>query len=100
MFCHVTCMSGTEQKVCFFCFKQKTEFEMRISDWSSDVCSSDLLKTVLGELLPKRFAQRLCEHWLPNRPMRQFNLPQLREVARSEKRRVGKACVSTWRSRW
>jgi len=39
------------------------------------------LKTVLGELLPKRFAQRLCEHWLPNRPMRQFNLPQLREVA-------------------
>src|SRR3546814_9229190 len=27
--------------VCFF-FKQKTSFEMRISDWSSDVCSSDL----------------------------------------------------------
>lgn len=39
------------------------------------------LKTVLGELLPKRFAQRLCEVWLPNRPMRQFNDPQLREVA-------------------
>jgi len=43
------------------------------------------LKTVLGELLPKRFAQRLCEVWLPqlqpNRPIRQFNLPQLREVA-------------------
>src|SRR3546814_9590717 len=29
--------------VCFF-FKQKTAYEMRISDWSSDVCSSDLLK--------------------------------------------------------
>src|SRR3546814_9094356 len=27
----------------FFCFKQKTAYEMRISDWSSDVCSSDLL---------------------------------------------------------
>src|SRR3546814_8334886 len=27
-----------------FCFKQKTAYEMRISDWSSDVCSSDLLK--------------------------------------------------------
>src|SRR3546814_4728562 len=26
----------------FFFFKQKTEYEMRISDWSSDVCSSDL----------------------------------------------------------
>src|SRR3546814_96852 len=26
----------------FFCFKQKTAYEMRISDWSSDVCSSDL----------------------------------------------------------
>src|SRR3546814_3717184 len=25
-----------------FCFKQKTAYEMRISDWSSDVCSSDL----------------------------------------------------------
>src|SRR3546814_9566289 len=28
----------------FFCFKQKTAYEMRISDWSSDVCSSDLLR--------------------------------------------------------
>src|SRR3546814_3362876 len=28
---------------CFFVFKQKTAYEMRISDWSSDVCSSDLL---------------------------------------------------------
>src|SRR3546814_8827337 len=26
----------------FFCFKKKTAYEMRISDWSSDVCSSDL----------------------------------------------------------
>ena len=39
------------------------------------------LKTVLSELLPRRFAQRLCELWLPNRPMKQFNEPQLREIA-------------------
>src|SRR3546814_5298300 len=32
--------------VCFFFFKQKTAYEMRISDWSSDVCSSDLLDRV------------------------------------------------------
>src|SRR3546814_3968776 len=31
--------------ICFF-FKQKTAYEMRISDWSSDVCSSDLLAVV------------------------------------------------------
>src|SRR3546814_7790838 len=31
----------------FFLFKQKTAYEMRISDWSSDVCSSDLLRTDL-----------------------------------------------------
>src|SRR3546814_8946990 len=30
--------------VCFFFFKQKTAYEMRISDWSSDVCSSDLIQ--------------------------------------------------------
>src|SRR3546814_7560477 len=29
--------------LCFFCCKQKTAYEMRISDWNSDVCSSDLL---------------------------------------------------------
>src|SRR3546814_4084855 len=29
--------------LCYFCFKQKTAYEMRISDWSSDVCSSDLM---------------------------------------------------------
>src|SRR3546814_1041010 len=29
--------------MCFFFFKQKTAYEVRISDWSSDVCSSDLV---------------------------------------------------------
>src|SRR3546814_98505 len=33
----------TRSHVLFFFFKQKTAYEMRISDWSSDVCSSDLL---------------------------------------------------------
>src|SRR3546814_3743566 len=32
----------------FFFFKQKTAYEMRISDWSSDVCSSDLPGPVAG----------------------------------------------------
>src|SRR3546814_3646459 len=32
----------------FFFFKQKTAYEMRISDWSSDVCSSDLLRLDAG----------------------------------------------------
>src|SRR3546814_8593644 len=37
----------------FFCclFKQKTAYEMRISDWSSDVCSSDLIYSDRGEML-------------------------------------------------
>src|SRR3546814_2375563 len=30
--------------LCFFFFKQKTAYEMRISDWSSDVCSSDVTR--------------------------------------------------------
>src|SRR3546814_4378459 len=33
--------------LCFFFFKQKTAYEMRISDWSSDVCSSDLIAAAL-----------------------------------------------------
>src|SRR3546814_3106159 len=36
--------------MCLFFFKQKTAYEMRISDWSSDVCSSDLKS--LGEINP------------------------------------------------
>src|SRR3546814_4915597 len=32
----------------FFFFKQKTAYEMRISDWSSDVCSSDLDRQIFG----------------------------------------------------
>src|SRR3546814_12399140 len=32
----------------FFCFKQKTAYEMPISDWSSDVCSSDVFAAQIG----------------------------------------------------
>src|SRR3546814_7220773 len=37
--------------MCFFFFKQKTAYEMRISDWSSDVCSSDLHEAGEGHQL-------------------------------------------------
>src|SRR3546814_10058842 len=40
--------------VCFFFFKQKTAYEMRISDWSSDVCSSDLSVLEGGDLTVAR----------------------------------------------
>src|SRR3546814_1426963 len=36
----------------FFVFKQKTAYEMRISDWSSDVCSSDLHGYTLNQISP------------------------------------------------
>src|SRR3546814_15447416 len=38
----------------FFFFKQKTAYEMRISDWSSDVCSSDLEMEMVREIPPER----------------------------------------------
>src|SRR3546814_3334449 len=37
----------------FFFFKQKTAYDMRISDWSSDVCSSDLTALALGIVSPE-----------------------------------------------
>jgi len=39
------------------------------------------LRTVLSEVLPRRLALRLCEHWLPDRPVKQIDEPQLREAA-------------------
>src|SRR3546814_9590858 len=46
---------------CFFCFKQKTAYEMRISDWSSDVCSSDLPILYYGnEEQKKKYIPRLA----------------------------------------
>src|SRR3546814_7552085 len=56
--------------VFFFCFKQKTAYEMRISDWSSDVCSSDLYARRMRSTAPK-----LKQHkkWPENRS--QMHLP-------------------------
>src|SRR3546814_9005630 len=97
---------------CFLCLKQKTAYEMRISDWSSDVCSSDLLRVRVAEVggrLRVRGAHviRLGESLLRDLPVRLDDLRDVRlDVAaaevparRSEERRVGKECVRTCRSR-
>src|SRR3546814_11758248 len=86
----------------FFFFKQKTAYEMRISDWSSDVCSSDLPP---GPVLGWRHDPH-CAILTPARAARGDRSPLTstasarRISARSEERRVGKECVSTCRSRW
>src|SRR3546814_2872239 len=48
---------------CFFFFKQKTAYEMRISDWSSDVCSSDLYEEIPADLADKaaEYREKLVE---------------------------------------
>src|SRR3546814_1821312 len=52
-----TCRVGCYNSFFVFLFKQKTAYEMRISDWSSDVCSSDLrvLGLVIASELFRRF---------------------------------------------
>src|SRR3546814_9763595 len=101
----------------FFFFKQKTAYEMRISDWSSDVCSSDLSPTarsralvtgatrpgtVAGEFIRNvaLFKSFMVSHTYlhMSRMMAQRGLAG--KAKRSEERRVGKECVSTCRSRW
>src|SRR3546814_5001237 len=110
--------------LCFF-FKQKTAYEMRISDWSSDVCSSDLAEketTVAGNsLLLIDLKHDITERTIPD-PFEELDLPGFITVksfglndileriegakederisGRSEERRVGKEWVSTCRSRW
>src|SRR3546814_11121729 len=73
-----------------FC-KQKTAYELRISDWSSDVCSSDLLQ---------EHRQRDRGFVVEQRAQCIFAGAELDARDRSEERRVGKECVSTCRSRW
>src|SRR3546814_11349359 len=75
--------------VVFFFFKQKTAYEMRISDWSSDVCSSDLARSGESELGCLISSSHLTKIGACND-----------RSLRSEERRVGKECVSTCRSRW
>src|SRR3546814_17157412 len=81
----------------FFFFKQKTAYEMRISDWSSDVCSSDLYLVV--ELV---FGTAACTAPMSAdvNPLQSQARAALALNFRSEERRVGKECVSTCRSGW
>src|SRR3546814_2119443 len=90
----------------FFFFKQKTAYEMRISDWSSDVCSSDLLADIVNSLdldgatrtgNLDDFRHIFGDEETCFVPFIVINVQRLR---RSEERRVGKECVSTCRSRW
>src|SRR3546814_3409780 len=93
--------------LCFFFFKQKTAYEMRISDWSSDVCSSDLH---CADGLHAASAECLCVYrddlfhfhfgLQPQNPRRGVVVDYGSDNTRSEERRVGKECVSTCRSRW
>src|SRR3546814_6339054 len=83
----------------FFFFKQKTAYEMRISDWSSDVCSSDLYVEIAhGAQLQTRYAHMSRLAVAPGERVRKGDV--IGYVGRSEERRVGKECVSTCRSRW
>src|SRR3546814_10731551 len=92
----------------FFFFKQKTAYEMRISDWSSDVCSSDLA-AVVNSFRANGGTQyegplQVAANWLredvdPGDGMTERH-EDSQNFIRSEERRVGKECVSTCRSRW
>src|SRR3546814_14162599 len=99
----------------FFFVKQKTAYEMRISDWSSDVCSSDLRS---GRSRPWNYFRgkftlfrTTLSRSSRDRSERAVTIPSLSADGipllplwygrpRSEERRVGKECVSRCRSRW
>src|SRR3546814_11885048 len=85
---------------------------MRISDWSSDVCSSDLPAQIPSDQPARHGAnapgqEHLRRHVgrgkrLDRGAIAPLGIPPLpeRQFLRSEERRVGKECVSTCRSRW
>src|SRR3546814_5000936 len=85
-----------------FFFKQKTAYEMRISDWSSDVCSSDLRMAPLGRgSIINISSMALLQRLAAVRGRLSHCADQAAAAKwRSEERRVGKECVSTCRSRW
>src|SRR3546814_11198972 len=83
----------------FFFFKQKTAYEMRISDWSSDVCSSDL-RAHHDSPVPDGPGHPHDHGHADDRQARSPRDQGGAEESRSEERRVGKECVSTCRSRW
>ena len=91
--------------VFFFFFKQKTAYEIGTGDWSSDVCSSDLL--VFISQIDRSFdpsierCPGLNHVRLPNPlDLKLFNkacfLHNGELEVRSEERRVGKECRSRW----
>src|SRR3546814_18960227 len=109
-----------ELYVCFV-FKQKTAYEMRISDWSSDVCSSDLgwvehdavhiwddtVACVQGALADAGLAaDEIDALGITNQREttvlwdRATGQPVHPAIVRSEERRVGTECVRTCISRW
>src|SRR3546814_12212939 len=69
---------------------------MRISDWSSDVCSSDL---ALGDIVGVDVEQAAKRQVGKDEALVGAELRHRRRQ-RSEERRVGQECVSTCRSRW
>src|SRR3546814_3577275 len=103
-----SCGVMLECVVFYFFFKQKTAYEMRISDWSSDVCSSDLDAGVdvrarrSARVLQGREQRRVLQTTgsIPCAEHRRRRALTFIAENRSEERRVGKECVSTCRSRW
>src|SRR3546814_15972390 len=95
----------------FFFFKHKTAYEMRISDWSSDVCSSDLmvrfrrfavapaLSTSLVAAAPALAKAKAAAPASTADLNKAVDIPY-EDFTRSEERRVGKEWVSTCRARW
>src|SRR3546814_6427684 len=93
-FCSLmTCIAGC------FVFQQKTECEIRISDWSSDVCSSDLAQ-VRGFVRLQWCVRGAESHGLGLDLLDAAARTDRLIIHRSEGRRGGKEGVSTCRSRW
>src|SRR3546814_6106763 len=85
----------------FFFFKQKTAYEMRISDWSSDVCSSDLeMAARLDAIEGGTAGLAKLEAAVAESASAYTHAATALSDRRSDERRVGKECVSTCRSRW
>src|SRR3546814_17411697 len=99
-------MCFPSHSLCFFFYRQETAYEMRISDWSSDVCRSDLKATEqfkrqsaqAGDLFHPRLQRRRRHGREP--PDRVGDGGTSRKARGSEERRVGKECVSPCRPRW
>src|SRR3546814_6523079 len=88
--------------ILFFFFKQKTAYEVRISDWSSDVGSSDLAEAGDGVCVNSGFLDGMSVAEAKAAVIARAESGGWGEgkTVRSEERRVGKECVSTCRARW